>query len=135
VVWRYARGQGKDKKVPYNPHTGKHANTTDPATWGTFYEALEAYEAGGYAGIGLVFSEDDPYAGADFDHCRNPETGEIAGWVLEWVEALDGYCEVSPSGTGVHVIVRGTAPNRHNRKAGVEAYSKERFFTFTGTAY
>jgi putative DNA primase/helicase len=46
------------------------------------------------------------------------------------VEAFGGYAEVSQSGTGVHIIVRGKAPNKKRGKA--EAYSSERFFAMTG---
>jgi putative DNA primase/helicase len=45
---------------------------------------------------------------------------------------LEGYAEVSPSGTGVHVIVRGAAPNR--QEDSVEAYSSGRYFTVTARA-
>ena len=45
---------------------------------------------------------------------------------------MEGYAEVSPSGTGVHVIVRGAAPNKQDGR--VEAYSSGRYFTVTGRA-
>jgi putative DNA primase/helicase len=77
-----------------------------------------------------VFSTGDPYAGADLDDCRNPETGELEEWAAKIVQDLDGYAEVSPSGKGVHIIVRGKAPNKKRGK--VEAYSSERYFTMTG---
>jgi primase-polymerase (primpol)-like protein len=51
---------------------------------------------------------------------------------VSWSPRLEGYAEVSPSGTGVHVIVRGAAPNRQDGK--VEAYSSGRYFTVTGRA-
>ena len=37
VVWRAEQGQqGKQKKVPYNPHSYLvHASVTRPSTWGT----------------------------------------------------------------------------------------------------
>lgn len=130
VVWQ-AVGEKPDK-VPYSARTGRKASSTDLMTWSTFEEALEACEHGDYDGVGYVFCSADPYVGIDMDDCRDPETGEVASWADEVVRALGGYAEVSPSGTGVHVIVRGKAPNR--RRGPVEVYSTERFFTVTGRA-
>ncbi len=77
-----------------------------------------------------MFSSGDPFAGVDLDKCRNPETGELEEWATEIIQDLDGYTEASPSGTGVHIFIRGKAPNKKRGK--VEAYSSERYFTMTG---
>jgi putative DNA primase/helicase len=127
VAWK-AVGDEPDK-VPYSPRTGRRASSTDLLTWGTFEEALEAYENGEYAGLGFVFCSGDPYTGVDLDDCVN-ENGEIAPWALEIVCYLDSYTELSATGTGLHIIVRGDVPNR--RKGDVEVYSSKRFFTMTG---
>jgi putative DNA primase/helicase len=128
VVWK-AVGDKPDK-VPYSARTGRRASSTDLLTWSTFQEALEAYENGEYAGLGFVFSSADPYTGIDLDDCVDPQTGEIAVWALEIVRYFDSYTELSATGTGLHVIVRGEVPNR--RKGDVEVYSSKRFFTVTG---
>jgi putative DNA primase/helicase len=127
VVWK-AVGDKPDK-VPYSARTGRRASSTDLLTWATFQEALEAYENGDYAGLGFMFSSADPYTGIDLDDCVD-ENGEIAGWALEIVRYFDSYTELSSTGTGLHVIVRGNVPNR--RKGEVEVYSSKRFFTVTG---
>ncbi len=119
-------------KIPYNAKTGAAASSTDSETWSTFDEAVRAFEGGGYDGVGFVFGSGDPYAGIDLDKCRDPETGELKAWAQEIVDDLGGYAELSPSGTGVHVIVRGKAPNK--KLGRVEAYSVERYFTVTGEA-
>src|SRR5690606_18535018 len=92
--------------------------------------ALDHYET--VNGIGFVFSEDDPYTGVDFDKCI--VDGELDPAVRAMIENLGSYAEYSPSGTGVHVIVRGAVPGprRKNAKLGVEMYDSKRFFTFTG---
>jgi len=64
------------------------------------------------------------------DDCRNSETGELEEWAEKIVEAFGGYAEISQSGTGVHIIVKGKAPNKKRGK--VEAYSSERYFAMTG---
>jgi putative DNA primase/helicase len=127
VAWR-AVGDKPDK-VPYSAKTGRRASSTDLLTWGTFEEALVAYENGEYDGLGFVFSSADPYTGLDLDNCVDGE-GEIALWALEIVRYFDSYTELSATGTGLHVIVRGDVPNR--RKGEVEVYSSKRFFTVTG---
>jgi hypothetical protein len=88
-------------------------------------------------GVGFVFLEADGYVGVDFDDCRQNEL--VHSEVLSWLKWLPTYQEVSPSGTGVHVIGRGSIlraltataiPNAGN--AQVELYNKGRYFTFTG---
>ena len=127
VVWK-AVGEKPDK-VPYSARTGRKSSSTDLTTWSTFEEALRAYEIGEYAGLGFVFSSGDPYTGIDLDDCVD-ENGKIVPWALEIVRYLDSYTELSATGTGLHIIVRGRVPNR--RKDKIEVYSTERFFTMTG---
>ena len=127
VVWRTVGD--KPDKVPYSVRSSRRASSTDLLTWSTFQDALKAYENGDYAGLGFVFSSADPYTGIDLDNCVD-ENGEIAGWALEIVRYFDSYTELSATGTGLHIIVRGEVPNR--RKGDVEVYSSKRFFTVTG---
>ena len=129
VVWQ-AVGEKPDK-IPYSAKTGRKASSTDLMTWSTFPEALEAYERGNYDGLGFVFCSGDPYTGVDLDNCVD-EGGEIASWALEIARNLGGYTELSATGSGLHIIVRGNVPNR--RKGDIEVYSSKRFFTMTGHA-
>jgi len=133
VVWRYEERVGKSAKIPHVADgTGARASSTDPVTWRSFEAAARVFLVGGYDGVGFVFSSGDPYAGVDLDNCRDPESAALDAWASELVATLDGYTEVSPSGTGVHVIVRGAAPNRQDGR--IEAYSSGRYFTVTGRA-
>jgi putative DNA primase/helicase len=127
VVWR-AVGEKPDK-VPYSARTGRKASSTDLMTWSTFEEAVEVYEQDDYAGLGFVFSSGDPYTGVDLDGCVD-ENDQIVPWALEIARYLDGYTELSATGSGLHIIVRGDVPNR--RKGDIEVYSSKRFFTVTG---
>jgi len=89
----------------------------------------------GFAGVGFVFSSDDPYTGIDLDKCRNPETGQIEESAQGIIEQLDSYTEASQSGTGVHIIVRGWLPQGNGarrRTGGIEMYDAGRFFVMTG---
>jgi putative DNA primase/helicase len=134
VVWLYEVRDGKPTKVPYNAHTRLRAASTDLETWAYFDAALAAYEGGGYDGVGFVFSSGDPYAGVDLDKVRDPETGELQERAQRVVDAFPGaYTEVSPSGTGVHIITRAKVPKVAKRD-WIETYGQERYFTVTGVA-
>jgi putative DNA primase/helicase len=140
VCWRLEEREGKQTKVPYIAGTNRRASSTDLMTWRTFRQALAAYEAGEppYDGIGFVFCSADPFVGIDLDDCRDPESGAVAEWAQRIISRVEeGYIEASPSGTGVHVIVEGTAHGGRAQKkvlpkGKVEMYSRERFFTVTG---
>jgi putative DNA primase/helicase len=145
VCWRYEERDAKLTKVPYTPGTLRRASSTDPSTWTTFEVATQACEFGydglsdvdhgepSYDGIGFALSDADPYAGIDLDKCRNPESGDIAPWALEILDRVrDGYSEISPSGTGIHVIIRGDVRDGGIRRGPVEMYSRGRYFTITG---
>ena len=138
VVWRQEMREGKPTKIPYQPRNPKRkASSTNSATWGTIEQALSVAKTNGFAGIGYVFSPQDDYAGVDFDHCRNPETGQLKYCALVMLDYLDSYPEVSPSKTGIHVIIKGQVPPGGNSKglpcgSKIEMYSQERYFTFTG---
>ena len=115
-----------DWKIPQTPGTKRRADSTDSETWRSFEDAV----ADG-RGLGFVFTSGDPYTGVDLDKCRDPETGVVEEWAREIVEDLDGYVEISPSGTGFHIFVRGKLP-KSGRRGKVEAYSSERYFAMTG---
>jgi putative DNA primase/helicase len=132
VLWRYEERAGKFTKIPYTDR-GQRASSTDLMTWTTCAEAHAAYERGDYDGIGFVFSSGDPFCSADLDHCRDPETGDIEPWAKEILERVPkGYVEASPSGTGVHIITRGSVRGGGMRKGSVEMYSRGRYFSVTG---
>jgi primase-polymerase (primpol)-like protein len=60
------------------------------------------------------------------------EDGKPEPWAAEIVRRLASYTEYSPTGTGLHVIVRGGLPGGRNRKGPIEMYDRGRFFTVTG---
>ena len=124
IVWRKEEGT----KVPYQIN-GKLASTTKPGTWSTFAEACEA--SPNYDGIGFVFSENDPYTGIDLD--ATTDADGVARQKLIF-EKMESYSEVSPSGQGLHIIIKAKVPSGRRRDK-VEIYSTTRFFTMTGNAY
>jgi hypothetical protein len=123
---------GELTKVPYSQRTGQRADSTARETWCGYEEAVRACEDHGYEGIGFVFTPEDDLCGVDLDKCLDPETGELEGWAREVIEELNSYTEISPSGKGVHVLVRATLPEGRNRKGRFEAYDRGRYFTVSG---
>lgn len=131
LCWRPEDRDGKTTKVPIDPTSGRYASTTDSATWTDFATARDYAELEDI-GIGFVFTDDDPLVGVDLDDCRDPESADLTDWASDIVGRLNSFTEVSPSGTGVHVIVKGTLPDESNRHGDVEMYENARFFTVTG---
>lgn len=129
VAWADEGG----RKVPKSPHGG-NAKSNDPSTWGTYAEAEAVCAKNGYSGVGLMLT--DGYIGIDLDGAV--EDGEIADWAQEIIGRFDSYTELSPSGTGVHIIgwsnVEQVGPIGRNNRRGVEVYNHGRYFTVTGNA-
>lgn len=132
VCWASRERNGKRTKIPIDPSTGAFASTADPDTWSTFDGALSHLRSPDVTGIGFVFTSDDPYVGVDLDDCRDAETGKLTDDVVSIVKRLGSYTEISPSGTGLHILVRGELPEGKRRRGSVEIYSEGRFFTMTG---
>ena len=132
VGWRLVDRDGKATKVPVDPKTGGFASSTDPKTWASFEVAFAGALDGRWDGVGFTFSKDDPYCGIDLDEAIDPETGEIDPDAAAVVDRFETYTELSPSRTGLHLILRGSPPGGVGRKrADRECYDRGRFFTFT----
>ncbi|MFC6890324.1 hypothetical protein [Halorubrum trueperi] len=132
VCWREEERDDKLTKIPVIPATGGFASSTDPETWDSLETALEYTETEHADGVGFVFTDNDPIVGVDLDDCRDPETGDVDDVALDIIERLDSYTEVSPSGTGYHVLIKGDLPDGRNRRGSIELYDTARFFTVTG---
>lgn len=132
VLWTIEEDEnGKDKKVPYSPHYLRHASTTDPRTWTSYDFACEAMERNQGYGLGFVFTESDDIVGIDIDHCHDQQSGQWSESAYAIMQRLRSYTEWSPSGTGIHILARGTIPKAH-KENGIEFYKTKRFFTITG---
>jgi len=138
VCWRleWKKARRKWDKPPINPRNGAYASHSDLTTWSSFADALAYYRSGKCEGLGFVFCTADPYCGIDLDDCRDRQTGQVAQWARAIVAELDSYCEISPSGTGLKIIVRAKLPGPGRRvplgTGEVELYDQLRYFTVTG---
>lgn len=127
VLWHYETRDGKQTKVPYQPN-GQKAESDNPATWASFERVRAALPR--FDGLGIMFG--NGLAGVDLDH--HIEGGQISEYARSVVDRVDSYTELSPSGTGLHILFRGDLPagRRRNDDLGIEMYSAGRFFTVTG---
>ena len=139
VLWAVEERDGKPTKVPRRVNApASNASSTDPATWSSFDEAVAALAdatPAGISGVGFVFTSDDPFAGVDLDKCMGPD-GHLVPAAQLIVDQLSSYTERSPSGEGLHIIVRADLAG--GRKAmqewggHLEMYPDGRYFTVTG---
>jgi len=109
---------------------GDAAKVNNPETWGSFENAIASYRNNNFNGISFIFTKEDPFVGIDFDDCFIGE--KLSPEIEELVQKIGSYTEISPSGNGLHVIIKGQLPagGLHNKK--IEIYDMVRAFTFTG---
>lgn len=130
VVWRYTPTERGVTKTPINAITGGLASVTDPATWVSFEQACAA--ASYYNGIGFVLTKSDPFVIIDLDNKPDkPCSTDQLQRHQRIYEAFESYTELSVSGTGVHIILKGEFPAGLHRD-NVEVYGTERYMACTG---
>lgn len=131
VLWRYVRRETKSgikwDKVPFSIN-GAYASSTNSETWSPFAEAEQAYLLGDFDGVGIIISGPD-FQGIDADDCV--EDGVINSFGQELLDKIDGYAEISPSGTGIKIFAK-TNLQSSNKKKELELYVDGRYFTVTG---
>jgi len=131
----YDEKRKKYTKVPYDANNGYLAKSNDETTWADFETALASSEK--FDGIGFFFKK--PYFGIDLDNVpdeieRYKNGDHEDNIVSEFIEMMGSYTEYSPSGNGIHIIVKGELPPGGRRKGDVEMYDSGRFFTVTGNS-
>lgn len=135
----------KDSKVPMQANRPYTASSIDPNTWASFEDALWAVEHGYYDYLGFVFN-DNGIVGIDLDDAVTRDDIVFIGHppipnystsseALDILNLCRSYAEISKSGTGIHIFVKGDIPFKgKNNLAGVEMYKSARFFIMTGDA-
>lgn len=137
VCWRRETRNEKETKVPYRVG-GELASVTDPRTWSTFAAVRKAAAAGGFDGIGFVLTEELGLVGLDLDKCIPPGADPHSGadgmeeWAFNVIRRFATYTEVSPSGTGLRLWLKGSLPPGRRRSGQFEIYSSGRYLTVTG---
>ncbi|GEO59340.1 phage/plasmid primase, P4 family [Companilactobacillus bobalius] len=129
----------KNTKIPYNAINGEKAQSNNADTWTTFdqaraelelnkdFDGLSFFFANGYAGIDIDHVEDDILRYRQGDYEENI--------VAEFMNATRSYTEISQSGAGIHIIIKGEIPGSRRRKNNIEMYDNGRFFALTGNSF
>lgn len=136
-IWKLIRRNGKTTKTPLSIHTGKPHNVQDTNHLGSLEMALSAADRFRAHGIGFSFVKGCGFVGIDLDDCIDKD-GVLSSEVAELIDGL-GYCEVSPSGSGIKVFVLADVDFvGRNRLADfpapgieIEMYNWGRYFTVT----
>ena len=131
VLWKKAEVNGRATKIPISPWSGKVAACDKPQTWSSYKHVRFAVHRFRCDGIGFVFTNDDPFCGIDLDGCRTIN-GAIAPVALDLINRFASYTELSPSGTGAHVLIKAKLSGAGRRKDKIEVYDAGRYFTITG---
>ncbi len=131
VLWRRTEVNGRMSKIPISAWSGKAAACDKPQTWSTYCHVRHVVRRFRCDGIGFVFTDCDPFCGIDLDQCR-PANGNISPEALDLVRRMGSYTELSPSGTGVHILLKGGLREKGRRVGKVEIYHTGRYFTVTG---
>ena len=135
VCWKYVYKPEGEKwtKPPCSAHTGYKTDNTDPSSYASFDQTYKVYQKGGFDGIGFCLTEDDPFAGIDLDHCISDDE-TLTPEAMQTMTLLSSYTEVSPSGTGLRIIIKGRLPAAVKRKE-IEMYDRGRYLTITGQVW
>ena len=161
MVWnpRKHDGQGGFDKPPVNPHTLRDGSSTDPERWGTFDEAADQigrtatvfkngiHVSGEVFGVGIVLAAAG-LVGVDMDSVLTKQSGrlEVSPEAKKIWQYFDSYTELSPSKTGIHILMRGRKPpggvckikrpfrisDGSTVMTEYEMYDSGRYFTVTG---
>jgi predicted P-loop ATPase len=140
---------GKLNRIPYDPRTGKVANSNDPTTWGTFNDAWKACQSAWYNGIGFWQSENDGLVGITLNHCFVPGTRILIPEAKQIVARFGAtFAESFPSGDesgdGLHIYCFGFAPHcgPYEHAPWIESYGRDisghgtnHYFCVTGNQF
>lgn len=146
------KGSGSGwSKDPWQSQVPARARNNDPATWTRFEKAAlrgavttPDSECGNFIYGFALDPEAVPLVCVDIDHAVDTETGLIHPFAEEAVRRANSFTEVSFSGTGFHIFVRGLSPlgrdTTSRKPAGVgsdsplkvDVFSRNRFIALTG---
>jgi hypothetical protein len=141
IAWSYEWRENECKKQPYSAVTGVRKDWPNASVG--FEEALVGAERLGADGVGFNPIESDGLTFLDFDDCILD--GDLDPAVETWLKLFPGYKEVTPSGTGIRVAVKGRLPRNVTNHplpdskvgASVELYGggSAHFVTITGNSW
>ena len=134
-LWRLETHDGKQTKVPYRID-GLRASPTNPNDWTDFETACRAFDPEKYNGLGFVLTKEAGIVCIDLDGCIGDD-GKICDEAMNIVKILNSWTEVSQSGKGLHIFIRGSKPTDKCRFSprefkSLEVYDSDRYIALTG---
>jgi primase-polymerase (primpol)-like protein len=151
TTWMVGRVTGNPARRPQKlPLSGRDerdrrgrrpcGSVSEPADWLSFPAAnrILASEQN-LELLGLVLTTADPYVAIDIDACVDPRTNAALPWVKQFARRLDGYTELSYSGTGLRILVRvrrelmmAIGTGKFHKALDLEVYGHSRWVVMTG---
>lgn len=142
LIWKFVQkpGQKKPSKMPYYAsgaiRTGQQGSEEDRRQLVDYEEALAACAAQNADGLGFAFLPGDGLIGIDIDGALGDDVEERRKQrALNIIKACQSYTEFSPSGRGVHIIVKGSTETFKSNELGIEVFCGRQFFTMSGNLY
>ena len=140
-VWQLHERPGRSPKKP--PYDGYRAiDSQKPEQWISYTEAKRLYLAGGWDGIGFLPQDANMIVGLDADKVLDENTGVLSSGaeIVERLERIGCYLELSPSGLGIRGFVLGVKDGKSKVTVdghSVECYqssetNKDNYVTVTG---
>ena len=104
------KGKEKILKLPVSPITLKSDDWNNKEQWADFETAVNNLESSGCDGLSFALSRDDPFVCIDLDN--------VEGNILKMfqMDFNNTYKEISQSGNGVHIFVKGQIEKNFNNQ-------------------
>jgi archaellum biogenesis ATPase FlaH len=137
ILWKLETRDGNQTKVPYRID-GRKASTTNPNDWTDFDTAGRAFDPEKYNGLGFVLTKEDGIVCIDLDGCITD--GKICEEALNIVRIMNSWTEISQSGRGLHIFIRGTKQTDKSKATprtfkAIEVYDCARYIAMTGNHF
>jgi hypothetical protein len=134
LLYKVVPGFPKPRKIPVHPHTLAAVDAHDPGAWVDAAQACALATALGEPyGVAFSIQRGNGLFFVDIDSALTAD-----GWSPLAVELCARFpgaaVEVSQSGTGLHILGRGTAPSHacKDTQRNIECYTEGRFVALTG---
>lgn len=125
---------GRLEKYLIDVHTGKFAESDNPATWTSFDEAAKYAKQNGGVTLAYALDGKDGICCIDLDHCIK-EDGTMTNVAKQVLQGCgDCYCELSVSEKGFHIFGKtdGLDVRTFSKDGNSEFYQKAHFIAMTG---
>lgn len=86
------------------------ARVNDPSSWMPLKEVLEYTSINENCLPAIILNDQLDLIFIDLDNVIDPQTKTIEAWAQELIDICDSFTEVSKSGKGIHIFLRGNPP-------------------------